>query len=30
VEVAHFGSYSMYLSGIRTMDRLVYELWSFV
>jgi hypothetical protein len=30
VEVAHFGSYSMYVSGIRTMDRLIYELWSFV
>jgi len=30
VEVAHFGAYSMYLSGIRTMDRLVYELWGFV
>ncbi len=30
VEVAHFGSYSMHLSGIRTMDRLVYELWEMV
>jgi hypothetical protein len=30
VEVAHFGSYSMHLSGIRTMDRLVYELWNIV
>jgi len=30
VEVAHFGAYSMYMSGIRTMDRLVHELWSFV
>ncbi len=28
VEVAHFGSYSMHLAGIRTMDRLVYELWN--
>ncbi len=30
VEVAHFGSYSMHLAGIRTMDRLVYELWAMV
>ena len=30
VEVAHFGSYSMHLAGIRTMDRLVYELWNLV
>jgi hypothetical protein len=30
VEVAHFGSYSMHLAGIRTMDRLVYELWELV
>jgi hypothetical protein len=30
VEVAHFGSYSMHLAGIRTMDRLVYELWTMV
>ena len=30
VEVAHFGSYSMHLAGIRTMDRLVYELWNQV
>jgi hypothetical protein len=28
VEVAHFGSYSMHLAGIRTMDRLVHELWN--
>lgn len=28
VEVAHFGSYSMHLAGIRTLDRLVYELWN--
>lgn len=27
VEAAHFGSYSMHLGGIRTCDRLVYELW---
>lgn len=30
VEVAHFGSYSMHVAGIRTMDRLVYELWNLV
>jgi hypothetical protein len=30
VEVAHFGSYSMHLAGIRTIDRLVYELWDLV
>lgn len=30
VEVAHFGSFSMHLAGIRTMDRLVYELWNMV
>jgi hypothetical protein len=27
VEVAHFGSYAMHLAGIRTADRLVYQLW---
>lgn len=27
VESAHFGSYSLHLAGIRTGDRLVYELW---
>jgi hypothetical protein len=27
VEAAHFGSYAMHLAGIRTADRLVYELW---
>ncbi len=27
VEVAHFGSYSMHVAGIREGDRLVYELW---
>ncbi len=27
VEAAHFGSYAMHLSGIKTADRLVYELW---
>lgn len=30
MEVAHFGSYSLHLSGIRTTDRLVFELWSLV
>ncbi len=27
VEVAHFGSYSLHLAGIRTGDRLSYDLW---
>jgi hypothetical protein len=27
VEVAHFGSYAMHLAGIRTADRLAYQLW---
>jgi len=30
MEVAHFGSYSLHLVGIRTVDRLVSELWSMV
>jgi hypothetical protein len=30
VEVAHFGSYSMHVAGIRTMDRLVFELWNLM
>ena len=30
MEVAHFGSYSLHLSGIRTVDRLAYELWNEV
>lgn len=30
VEVAHFGSYALHLSGIRTVDRLAYELWQEV
>lgn len=30
VEVAHFGSYSMHLAGIRNTDRLIYELWKEV
>jgi hypothetical protein len=28
MEVAHFGSYSLHLAGINTVDRLVYELWN--
>jgi len=27
VEVAHFGSYSLHLAGIRNLDRLAYQLW---
>ncbi len=27
VEVAHFGSYSLHLAGIRTGDQLSYDLW---
>ncbi len=30
MEVAHFGSYSLHLGGIRTVDRLVHELWAQV
>ncbi len=30
VEAAHFGSYAMHLSGIRTVDRLAYQLWQEV
>jgi hypothetical protein len=30
MEVAHFGSYSLHLGGIRTVDRLVFDLWSLV
>ncbi|HSM78983.1 MAG TPA: hypothetical protein VLT57_15200 [Bryobacteraceae bacterium] len=30
VEAAHFGSYSMHVSGIRTADRLAYQLWQEV
>ena len=30
MEVAHFGSYSLHLAGIRTVDRLVFELWNHV
>jgi hypothetical protein len=28
VEVAHFGSYSLHLAGIRTLDRLLHGLWA--
>jgi hypothetical protein len=27
VEAAHFGSYALHLSGIRSTDRLAYQLW---
>jgi hypothetical protein len=27
VEAAHFGSYSLHLAGIKTADRLTYQLW---
>jgi hypothetical protein len=30
VEVAHFGSYALHLSGIRSADRLAYQLWQEV
>ena len=30
VEVAHFGSYALHVAGIRTGDRLVYQLWQEV
>ena len=30
VEVAHFGSYSLHLAGIRTGDRLAYQIWQEV
>jgi hypothetical protein len=30
VEAAHFGSYSLHLSGIRTADRLAWQLWQEV
>ncbi|MGO8789332.1 MAG: hypothetical protein ACLQVL_18365 [Terriglobia bacterium] len=30
VEAAHFGSYSFHLAGIRTVDRLAYQLWQEV
>jgi hypothetical protein len=28
VEAAHFGSYAMHLAGIRTADRLTFQLWN--
>ena len=30
VEAAHFGSYALHLAGIRTADRLAYQLWQEV
>src|ERR1019366_2511637 len=27
VEAAHFGSYALHISGIKTADRLIYQLW---
>jgi len=30
VEAAHFGAYSLHVSGIRTADRLAFELWQEV
>ena len=30
VEVAHFGSYALHVAGIRTGDRLAYQLWQEV
>ena len=30
VEAAHFGSYALHLSGIRTADRLAWQLWQEV
>ncbi len=30
VEVAHFGSYALHLSGIKSTDRLTYQLWQEV
>jgi len=30
VEAAHFGSYSLHVSGIRTADRLAHEIWKEV
>ena len=30
VEAAHFGSYALHLSGIKTADRLTYQLWQEV
>jgi hypothetical protein len=30
VEAAHFGSFALHLAGVRTADRLVYQLWQEV
>jgi hypothetical protein len=30
VEAAHFGSYSLHVSGLKTADRLAYQLWQEV
>ncbi|MGA2536008.1 MAG: hypothetical protein ABSF53_08345 [Terracidiphilus sp.] len=30
VEAAHFGSYSLHMAGIKTADRLTYQLWQEV
>jgi hypothetical protein len=30
VEAAHFGSYALHLSGVKTADRLAYQLWQEV
>lgn len=30
VEAAHFGSFALHLSGIKTADRLIYQLWKEV
>lgn len=30
MDIAHYGSYSLYLGAIRRTDRLVYELWQHV
>jgi hypothetical protein len=30
VEAAHFGSYALHVSGLRTADRLAYQLWQEV
>jgi hypothetical protein len=30
VEAAHFGSYALHLSGIKTVDRLAFQLWQEV
>ncbi len=30
IDIAHYGSYSLYLQAIRRTDRLVYELWQHI